>query len=400
MFLFSQGCISGLIVLTSLAILYFLTALAIQKFPSSAPFTIFFILFVVSIFVANKSYLLQESPFRILFFSYLGLQVISHFIEVVWKGEKLLSFKNYLVANTFLCNIASGPIENPVHLASNIKNPEFSKIFVKQALILIISGLFKKGLADTIQAIQVSISENQWDSSSAILSSFLLLSRTYCDFSGYTDIARGAALLLGVDLSINFKNPYLATNILEYWSRWHISLSRWARVYVFYPLFLFLSRHSKFPEALIGFISIISVFLLVGMWHGINEKFLAWAILNTIFISLYMVSRNKLKWLPGAFGVFTTWIMVIYLQLIAHSFQSLKSNTQFMKLIFAGKFNNQYDLTAWSIAIALFMVPIFFDYVLNKPSGKINYVRWVIILEILILVALKSEGEPFIYGKY
>jgi len=105
----------------------------------------------------------------------------------------------------------------------------------------------------------------------------------YCDFSGYTDIARGTARVMGINLMVNFRMPYLSTSIREFWQRWHISLTTWFRDYLFLPLSVAVSRGIKKEKVLFIksdlFIYIIAstvTWFLTGLWHGANYTFIVW----------------------------------------------------------------------------------------------------------------------------
>ena len=99
---------------------------------------------------------------------------------------------------------------------------------------------------------------------------FFFAIQIYCDFSGYSDIARGTAKLFGVELMENFKSPYFAKSIREFWHRWHISLSTWFRDYVYIPLGG--NRVSKIRNAM----NVMITFLLSGLWHGASWTFVTW----------------------------------------------------------------------------------------------------------------------------
>jgi D-alanyl-lipoteichoic acid acyltransferase DltB (MBOAT superfamily) len=116
----------------------------------------------------------------------------------------------------------------------------------------------------------------------------------YCDFSGYTDIARGTARMMGINLMVNFRLPYLATSIREFWQRWHISLTTWFRDYIFLPISVAVSRKIKKEKVLFIktdlFIYIIASFVtwfVTGLWHGANYTFIVWGLIHGFFLVLY-----------------------------------------------------------------------------------------------------------------
>ena len=134
-------------------------------------------------------------------------------------------------------------------------------------------GFFKKlAIADVVAA-YVDTAYASLEAMSGfdlILAAFLFSIQIYCDFSGYSDIAIGSAKILNIDLMTNFRSPYYASSIREFWSRWHISLSTWFRDYVYIPLGG--NRCSKFRNA----INLLITFLVSGLWHGASWNFVVW----------------------------------------------------------------------------------------------------------------------------
>src|SRR5439155_26782993 len=126
---------------------------------------------------------------------------------------------------------------------------------------------------------------------------FFFAWQIYCDFSGYSDIAIGAAEVMGFDLVVNFRRPYLAESIREFWRRWHISLSTWFRDYVYIPL-------GGNRAAAAPWVAIVMVtFVLSGFWHGANWTFLAWGALNGLYLIVGRATREFRATLRQAIGL-------------------------------------------------------------------------------------------------
>jgi D-alanyl-lipoteichoic acid acyltransferase DltB (MBOAT superfamily) len=121
-----------------------------------------------------------------------------------------------------------------------------------------------------------------------LIATFFYAFQIYCDFSGYTDIAIGTAKILGYDLTENFRQPYFAKTVSEFWRRWHITLSNWFRDYVFFPL----ERKRKRSNISMQYVNILIVFFLTGMWHGSTVNFLIWGGLHGIFIVGTILVQN------------------------------------------------------------------------------------------------------------
>jgi D-alanyl-lipoteichoic acid acyltransferase DltB (MBOAT superfamily) len=125
--------------------------------------------------------------------------------------------------------------------------------------------------------------------------------RLFFDFSGYTDIAIGLGILLGVKLPENFRRPYLATNITKFWQSWHITLSNWARFYVFSPLSRTLLRRKPRPSTtLIVFVSQLATMIVIGLWHGVSWNFFIWGVWHgvALFVHKQWSDRTR-KWYRG-----------------------------------------------------------------------------------------------------
>lgn len=139
----------------------------------------------------------------------------------------------------------------------------------------------------------------------------------YCDFSGYSDIAVGAALTLGIELMRNFNMPYLSKNIAEFWQRWHISLSTWFRDYVYIPL------GGSRVTFMVTCINILVVFIISGLWHGANWKYLVWGLVHGLLLIGYQLLK-KIKIQVKGFS-YLKWILTFNLVCLAWIF--FRANT-------------------------------------------------------------------------
>ncbi|MBQ7560598.1 MAG: MBOAT family protein [Synergistaceae bacterium] len=209
--------------------------------------------------------------------SFYTFQTLSYVIDV-YKGQEKAE-RNFIVYATFISffpQLVAGPIERTKNLMPQIKNCGLLSFKYEQGvygLKLILLGLFKKIAVADCLAIWVDGGFAKIESYSGFVLIILLgffAVQIYCDFSGYSDIARGCAKLLGIDLMINFRSPYFASSIREYWQRWHISLSTWFRDYVYIPLGG--SRVGKIRH----YINLLITFMISGLWHGANITFLLW----------------------------------------------------------------------------------------------------------------------------
>ena len=228
--------------------------------------------------------------------SFYTFQTLSYVIDVYRgqvKPEKNIFF--YALFVSFFPQLVAGPIERPDNLIPQLREPHKwdNDNAIKGAKHMIV-GFFKKICVADLISIYVNSVYNDVSSASAlgvIIATSLFAVQIYCDFSGYTDIAIGAARIMGIRLMKNFDHPYTATTIKEFWGRWHISLSSWFKDYLYFPLGG--SRCSK-PRHLMN---LMIVFLVSGLWHGANWTFVIWGAIHglyQIFGTLTLKSRNNL----------------------------------------------------------------------------------------------------------
>ncbi|MCW3052252.1 MAG: Membrane-bound O-acyltransferase family protein, partial [Chthonomonadales bacterium] len=182
--------------------------------------------------------------------------------------------RNFLRFATFVCffpQLMAGPIERAKQMLPQLrKAPEFRLQNLTDGLSLFLVGLFKKlALADYLARYVERVYDNpeRFGAPALILATCAFAWQIFFDFSGYTDMARGVAKMMGFDLVLNFNNPYLATGLGDFWARWHISLSTWFRDYVYIPLGG--SRRGK----LCTYRNLLLTFLISGIWHGANWTF-------------------------------------------------------------------------------------------------------------------------------
>src|SRR5208283_396744 len=180
-----------------------------------------------------------------------------------------------------------GPIERARHLLPQYQRfPEIRLQNFTDGASLFLVGLFKKlALANYLSHYVERVYRNPaaFDAPALLAATFAFAWQIYCDFSGYTDMARGVAKVMGFDLVLNFRNPYLATGIGEFWTRWHISLSSWFRDYVYIPLGG--NRRGK----LLTYRNLLITFAVSGIWHGASWTFLIWGLLHGLGV---MITRE------------------------------------------------------------------------------------------------------------
>ncbi len=258
-------------------------------------------------------------PVGISFYTFHGLSYVIDIYNNRIKPER--NFINYSVFVCFFPLLVAGPIERATHLLPQIiRKREFNYHKATDGLRQILWGLFKKiVIADNCASFvnQIFSNYHTLNGSTLLVAAILFAFQIYCDFSGYSDIALGAARLFGIELLRNFAFPYFSRDIAEFWRRWHISLTTWFRDYLYIPLGG--SRGTKIKVVRNTFI----IFLVSGFWHGANWTFLAWGALHAmLFLPLILLKRNRYntnivaqdKLLPSwkeFFQMGTTFLLVV-----------------------------------------------------------------------------------------
>lgn len=222
-------------------------------------------------------------PIGISFYTFKG---IGYMVDV-YRGdtEPERSYRNFALFIAFFPALLAGPIDRAKNL---LKQINAARILTAEktcrGLHLIFYGFFKKvviadGVVRTVNSVFNSTGQMSWID--VVVATFLFTVQIYCDFSGYTDIARGTAKLFGIDLMINFNLPYFSKNPREFWSRWHISLSTWLRDYLYIPLGG--NKHGKIGT----YRNLMFTMILGGLWHGAAWNFILWGLYHGIALSIH-----------------------------------------------------------------------------------------------------------------
>lgn len=217
--------------------------------------------------------------------SFYTFQALSYTADV-YRGDAQAE-KNpvrYALFVSFFPQLVAGPIERTPNLLTQIQKMEKQTLWnwddICSGLFLMVWGFFQKLVIADRAAIVVNTVYNNYTEYGFIgitLATFFFAFQVYCDFDGYTNIARGAAQVLGIRLMRNFRQPYFATDIRDFWRRWHISLTSWFTDYLYIPL------GGSRKGTLRHLINIIIVFAVSGLWHGASWNFVVWGLLHAVF---------------------------------------------------------------------------------------------------------------------
>ena len=239
--------------------------------------------------------------------SFHTFQSLSYTIEVYRKHQQAeRRFGTFALYVMFYPQLVAGPIERPGNLLNQLNatdghgiRSDFDHHRVVQGLKQMLWGFFKKlVIADRCAAL-VDIGYTHpaaQDGGSLLLATLFFAFQIYCDFSGYTDIALGAARVMGFNLMVNFCTPYRSASISEFWGRWHISLSSWFRDYLYIPLGG--NRVAKWR----WYTNLFIVFLVSGLWHGANWTYVTWGGLHGSYLVLALMFAPLWKRTSGASG--------------------------------------------------------------------------------------------------
>ncbi len=239
--------------------------------------------------------------------SFYTFQTMSYTIDIYRKRlGPTTNFVDFALFVSFFPQLVAGPIERATNLLPQISKPrQLTQTNIIAGLNLVLLGYFKKvAIADTL----APIVQNIFDAPATMSSGQLLTGiyaftfQIYGDFSGYTDIARGIALIFGFKLMENFNAPYLSRSISEFWRRWHISLSTWLRDYLYIPLGG--NRNGERRT----YLNLMITMFLGGLWHGAAWNFVIWGVLHGIYLSIHRVMKKSIISLHLLPDYFSGWV--------------------------------------------------------------------------------------------
>lgn len=235
--------------------------------------------------------------------SFHTFQAMSYTIEVYRGNQKVEKhFGIYALYVLFYPQLVAGPIERPQNMLHQFhEEKHFNYERVADGLKIMLWGFIKKLVVSDRLALYVNTifgNPEQHSGISMLMATFFFIFQVYCDFSGYSDIAIGAAKIMGFNLMTNFVRPFCSKSIQEVWRRWHISLTSWFRDYLYFPL-----GGSK-KGVFITIRNIIIVLAVSGLWHGANGTYIIWGLLNGVLLALEQALNPLLRKVHLMLGVF------------------------------------------------------------------------------------------------
>lgn len=349
--------------------------------------------------------------------SFYTFQSISYTVSVYRKKLKPLhNILDYGCFVTFFPQLVAGPIVKAYDFIPQLyKEYSLSMKEFGFALFLILNGLIKKMLISDY--ISINFVDRVFDSPLAysgfenLMAVYGYAIQIYCDFSGYTDIAIGVALLLGFRLPVNFNSPYKASNITDFWHRWHISLSTWLRDYLYIPL----GGNKK--GKIRTYINLFLVMLIGGLWHGAAVRFIIWGGLHGLGLAIHKLWMNFFpkKEKENKINKFAASFLTFHFVLFAWMFfraDSLRSVSAMLNQIFYNfnwlkvadviiSYKNVFSLIV--LAFIIHWLPVSFKEFYKNSFIRIPFFAkaFVVVIIVFMLFQVKSsEIQPFIYFQF
>ena len=366
-------------------------------------------------------------PIGISFYTFKNLSYTIDVYRGILPPEKHLGL--FALYVSFFPQVLAGPIERAGRLLPQFREEHsFDYVRVTRGLKWMVWGLFQKMvIADNLAVWVDRVYGNpaQYPGITLVVGVFFFAFQIYCDFAGYSDVAIGAAEVMGFKTMDNFRRPYLATSISEFWSRWHISLSTWFRDYLYIPLG---GNRVAIPR---WYLNVLIVFLVCGLWHGASWTFVVWGGIHGFYLIVSRMTqplRERIwfrtgvdRWpnLKKAFRVLVTFSLVCLAWVFfrasslseafsilskgAAAWEDLFNSRVWERLLFAGPLRFEFLVGSVSIGLLIFVhiVQERFSWI-EILSNKPGWFRWPIYYAgVLSILLLGNFGtRPFIYFQF
>ena len=351
--------------------------------------------------------------------SFFFFQSMSYTIDI-YRGQlkPLSNWLDYLFYLSFFPQLVAGPIVRARDFIPQIRKPLFvSQEMFGRGIFLILSGLFKKAIISDY--ISVNFVERIFDNPTLysglenLMGVYGYALQIYCDFSGYSDMAIGIALLLGFHFNLNFNSPYKSASITEFWRRWHISLSSWLRDYLYISLGG--NRKGKFRQ----YLNLIITMFLGGLWHGASWNFVLWGTFHGVALALHkmwmsITGRKKGEESHGwrrVFGVIITFHFVCFCWIFFRNadFQNSMDMlgqifTTFRPQLFPQLLEGYWKVFALMLlGFLLHFAPDSWENAACRGVIRLPFVGKAVLMVALIYLVIQmksSEIQPFIYFQF
>lgn len=347
--------------------------------------------------------------------SFYTFQSISYVVDV-YKGrlQPDITWIEYIFYLSFFPQLVAGPIVRADYFIPQLKeNKRATKEMIYGGLWLIIAGIIKKAvIADYISQYNDLIFGDPalYTGVQTLMGVLGYTMQIYCDFSGYSDMAIGIALIMGFRLGINFDSPYQSPNLTEFWRRWHISLSSWLRDYVYIPL------GGNRKGTIRTYVNNFLTMLIGGLWHGAAWKFVFWGAMHGVGLAVHKACKPILSKIPDNFiTVFFSWLITfIYVSLLWVFFRaaSFSDSILIIKNIFVDfrweQIPQFYEArSVWCIMMIVLTVLHFVpqrwadwcQYYFAKSPWLLKLLIFIGVIQ-LVIEFMSEEVSPFIYFQF
>ena len=355
------------------------------------------------------------------------------YVVDVYRGkiQPCKSLRDYAIFIAFFPQLVAGPILRASHflpqlreklesgsIGSKLRSIIITDKNLKIGITLIALGLFKKMFfADNIALLVNDIFANVIGASSLEIwiGTIAFAIQIYCDFSGYSDIAIGAALIMGLKIPINFNKPYFATSPSDFWKRWHISLSTWLKDYLYIPL----GGNKKSKSR--TYLNLIIVMFLGGLWHGASWNFVVWGLLHGAYLSVHQLILNafpilnRIQFFKTRIGKIISILVTQYFVLLAwiafrventHEIVYAMEKFVFIDMNFPSLANFLSSHKFPALLMLLFLILHYISYrkgnivsIISNLSLK-NWTLMIGCMVFCILFFINSNAEDFIYFRF
>jgi D-alanyl-lipoteichoic acid acyltransferase DltB (MBOAT superfamily) len=334
--------------------------------------------------------------------SFYTFQSMSYTIDF-YRGSipREPSFIRFATFVSLFPQLVAGPIERAKNLLPQLTGkPSIASSDVADGLSLFLVGLFKKlVLADylALYVDRVYAAPELFEGSTLAVATFAFGWQIYFDFSGYTDMARGLARMMGFNLMLNFNNPYLATDLSDFWNRWHISLSSWFKSYLYVPLGG--NRGSRFGT----YQNIFLTMVISGLWHGAAWNFVIWGAAHAIgAMTTRELSRSRAyrEYVPKIVKQLLVFAFVTFTWIFFRSETPGDAVTIISRILSASLEDPEFPLVALALCLTIWLYQFLYD---SNARALLKLVPVRIVLMILILFSIVFAGsnpEPFIYFQF
>ncbi|MGZ5322807.1 MAG: MBOAT family O-acyltransferase [Solirubrobacterales bacterium] len=337
--------------------------------------------------------------------SFYTFQAITYVVDVKRRQVEPASTIDAAIYLSFFPHLVAGPIVRASEFLPQLKKPrDPHRVAVGAGLVLVALGLVKKVmiadyLARTIVDPAFGVPQ-AYAGPDLLVAAYAYAAQIYCDFSGYTDMAIGLALLMGFIFPQNFNSPYRATGFRDFWRRWHMTLSRFLRDYLYIPL------GGNRKGRIRTYVNLMVTMTLGGLWHGASFNFVLWGAFHGTGLAAEHRLNGRLGWLPGWFRWLVVFNLVVFGWILFRT-QDLDQFADFVSALFTA---GEATLWSWPVVLAIAVV-IGLQLLPERPTegfelriGRLNPLLLGTALAVIVLIVgatVPSQGvPPFIYFRF